>query len=72
MTGFPWYLLAHSQHEFLPIIQITDLGGGFAVSLLVAAVNAFVFDIVWQFPRCGNGSASPRSNRTVTMQAGTC
>src|SRR5205807_28892 len=41
MTGFPWYLLAHTQHDVLPMIQITDLGGVFLVSFLVAAVNAF-------------------------------
>jgi len=49
MTGFPWYFLAHSQHEFLSIIQVTDLGGGYAVSLLVAAVNALLFDVLYQF-----------------------
>ena len=32
MTGFAWYLLAHTQHEVLPMIQITDLGGVFLVS----------------------------------------
>jgi apolipoprotein N-acyltransferase len=49
LTGFPWYFLAHSQHEFLTIIQVTDLGGTFAVSLLVVAVNALVFDVLYQF-----------------------
>src|SRR5262245_62109082 len=24
-TGFPWYYLAHSQHEMLPLIQISDI-----------------------------------------------
>jgi apolipoprotein N-acyltransferase len=51
LTGFPWYYLAHSQHEFLTIIQIADLGGAFAVSLLVAAVNALAFDVVYQVPQ---------------------
>jgi apolipoprotein N-acyltransferase len=50
MTGFAWYLLGHTQHEFLAIIQVTDLGGAFAVSLLVAVVNALVFDLLYQFP----------------------
>ena len=49
LSGFPWYLLAHSQHDFLPMIQITDLGGVFLVSAVVAAVNAFVFDFAYQF-----------------------
>lgn len=44
LTGFPWYFLSHSQHDFLAIIQIADLGGAYAVTFLVAAVNAVVFD----------------------------
>lgn len=49
LTGFPWYLLAHTQHNWLTMIQITDLGGVFLVSLLVAAVNAIAFDVAYQF-----------------------
>jgi apolipoprotein N-acyltransferase len=43
-TGFSWYLLGHTQHEFLAVIQIADLGGAFAVSFLVAMVNVVVFE----------------------------
>jgi apolipoprotein N-acyltransferase len=50
LTGFPWYLLAHTQHDLLPMIQITDIGGVFLVTLVVAAVNAFLFDLAYQFP----------------------
>ncbi len=46
-TGFSWYLLAHTQHDFLPIIQVTDLGGTYAVTLLVAAVNAVLFEVLY-------------------------
>jgi apolipoprotein N-acyltransferase len=49
ITGFPWYFLAHTQHEVLPIIQMADLGGVFLISFLVAAVNAFLFDCASQF-----------------------
>lgn len=49
LSGFPWYLLAHTQHDYLPMIQITDLGGVFLVSLVVAAANAFLFDCIYQF-----------------------
>jgi apolipoprotein N-acyltransferase len=44
MTGFPWYFLGHSQHDFLVVVQIADLGGVYAVTALVAAVNAVVFE----------------------------
>jgi apolipoprotein N-acyltransferase len=46
-TGFSWYLLGHSQHAFLPMIQIADLTGAYGVSFLVAAVNALLFEILW-------------------------
>jgi apolipoprotein N-acyltransferase len=44
LGGFPWYFLAHTQHDFLPVIQITDLGGAYAVTFLVAAANALIFE----------------------------
>jgi apolipoprotein N-acyltransferase len=49
-TGFPWYFLSHSQHAFLPVIQISDLAGAYAVTFLVAAANACVFELLchWQ------------------------
>ncbi|MBI2807394.1 MAG: apolipoprotein N-acyltransferase [Planctomycetes bacterium] len=50
LTGFAWYYLAHTQHDFLSMIQITDLGGIYLVTWIVAAVNALVFDSAYQFP----------------------
>jgi apolipoprotein N-acyltransferase len=49
-TGFSWYLLAHTQHDTLQVIQIADLGGAFAVSFLVAAVNVVVFEALTKLP----------------------
>ncbi len=46
-TGFGWYLLGHTQHDFLAVIQVTDLAGVYAVSLLVAAVNATLFEALY-------------------------
>jgi apolipoprotein N-acyltransferase len=50
MTGFPWYLLAHTQHDFLPLIQISDVTGAYGVSFLVAAVNALLFEVLFARP----------------------
>src|SRR5207302_7226423 len=49
-TGFSWYLLGHTQHDFLPVIQVTDLGGVYAVTVLVAAVNALLFEVLYARP----------------------
>ena len=42
MGGFPWGLLGYSQHTALPVIQIAEVGGVYAVSLLLVAVNASI------------------------------
>ena len=39
-SGFPWLQLGHSQHAFLPIIQIADLAGVYGVSFLLAMGGA--------------------------------
>src|SRR5947209_11043369 len=47
LTGFPWYYLGHSQHDFLAVIQISDLGGAYAVTFIVAAVNGCLFEFLY-------------------------
>src|SRR5262245_24550180 len=49
--GFPWGLLGYSQYLRLPVIQIAELGGVYAVSLLIVAVNAAItgcFVLAWR------------------------
>ena len=41
LTGFPWYFLAHTQHDFLPIIQMSDVTGAYGVSFLVAGSTPY-------------------------------
>lgn len=41
-TGLPWELLGHTQFRILPVIQIADLGGAYAVSFLMAFVSVSV------------------------------
>ncbi len=50
LTGFAWYYLGHTQHTMLSLIQIADIGGVYLISFLVAAVNAWLFDLLYQFP----------------------
>ena len=40
MGGFPWGNLGYSQYRQLAVIQIAELGGAYAVSFVVVAVNA--------------------------------
>lgn len=46
LSGFPWYELAHSQYRYLPVIQISDLGGALGVSVLVAVANAWLAELL--------------------------
>jgi apolipoprotein N-acyltransferase len=63
MGGFPWYFLGHSQHAFLPLIQVSDLAGAYAVTFLVAAVNGLVFDLLatqpWFQAQCAQTADAP-------------
>ncbi|MHB1425237.1 MAG: apolipoprotein N-acyltransferase [Gemmataceae bacterium] len=61
LGGFSWYMLAHSQHTFLPLIQIADLTGAYGVSFLIAAVNALLFEILWSRPAIRVWMAGPNA-----------
>ncbi len=50
-SGFPWYFLGYSQHRFLAVIQIADLGGVYAVTFVVAALNALLAEFLADEPR---------------------
>lgn len=51
LSGFPWYFLGHTQHDFLTVIQVADLTGAYGVSFVVAAVNVIVFEWLCAVPR---------------------
>ncbi|HET6488231.1 MAG TPA: apolipoprotein N-acyltransferase [Syntrophales bacterium] len=41
-TGFPWENLSHSQYLHLPLIQVSDITGGYGISFLIVLVNAAI------------------------------
>lgn len=51
MGGFPWGSLGYSQHRQLALIQVAELGGVYAVSFLLIAVNAALAAAVTLAPR---------------------
>jgi len=51
MGGFPWGLLGYSQHTTLVVIQIAEVGGVYAVSMLIVAVNAAIAGLCVLGPR---------------------
>ena len=46
ITGFGWYLIGHSQHDFTTLVQVSDLFGAYGVSFLVVLANAALADCV--------------------------
>lgn len=46
LSGFGWLLLAHPISHWTWTIQIADLGGVYAVSFLVATINALVVELL--------------------------
>jgi apolipoprotein N-acyltransferase len=51
MGGFPWGDLGYSQYRQLAVIQVAELGGVYAVSFVVIAVNAALASAVVLVPR---------------------
>ncbi len=67
MGGFPWGLLGYSQHAQLPVIQIAELGGVYAVSFLIVAGNAALAGVL----ALGSRRAWPGAVVTLILLAGT-
>jgi len=44
ITGFPWENLGHSQHNWLRLIQISDMFGVYGLSAIIIAVNSALFE----------------------------
>ena len=46
LTGFPWYYLAHTQHEVIPLLQTADIAGTQLLTFIVALSNGWVADLL--------------------------
>jgi apolipoprotein N-acyltransferase len=66
LTGFPWYFLGHTQHDFPALTQIADIGGAYTVTFLVAGVNALIFEMLWK--RLTKSNLSQLSGRSLLWQ----
>lgn len=58
--AFPWGLLAHSQYQYQPIIQIAALAGVYGLSFLIVMVNAALAALI--YPRLRSTPKSRRSS----------
>lgn len=62
ITGFSWRLLAHSQYANLPLIQICDIFGAMAVTIVIAAVNGLIAQIIIDWRKGKMGAALSSAN----------
>jgi apolipoprotein N-acyltransferase len=72
LGGFPWGTLGYSQHLRLPVIQIAELGGVHAVSLVLVAANAALagaFVLSWRRALTGLGLAGALVGATLGFGA---
>jgi apolipoprotein N-acyltransferase len=73
-SGFSWYQIGHTQHDFLPLIQVSDLAGAYAVSFLVVMGNALVFEALdgrrWFRRLYGAGDVAARWGRPAILLQG--
>ena len=44
--AFPWALLAHSQYQITPVIQVSSVTGAYGVSFLIVLVNSALFALL--------------------------
>ena len=68
LSGFPWGLLGYSQYLRLPIVQVAELGGVYAVSFVVVTVNAALAAFV-MLPRCRGLAALAIAGILVALSA---
>lgn len=77
MTGFPWLFLSHSLYDQLPLIQVSDLAGAYAVSFVAAWVNGVLVEAAlrrWPAPGRRYGVRQLWAGAAVGagLLAGTC
>ena len=46
LSGFPWFFTGHTQYQYLPIIQVSDITGVYGVSFIIIMVNAGIADLI--------------------------
>jgi len=72
LAGFPWGSLGYSQYRQLAVIQIAELGGVYAVSFVLVAVNAALAGFVALRRRtatAGLGAAAVLTGATLAFGA---
>ncbi len=57
--AFPWGVLGYSQHDFLPLMQLTKITGILGISLLIIMVNLSISEIIRKYIFTGVDKKTP-------------
>lgn len=71
LTGFPWSLLGHSQFSQLPLIQVSDLFGAYAVSFLLVACNVTLYLLIFEFRSFSSAMRKAEAAMVVVLLSAT-
>ncbi len=63
LSGFPWFFIGHTQYQFLPIIQVSDITGVYGVSFIIVMVNAGIVDLILSVATLGGATNSSSLHR---------
>ncbi len=67
--ALPWGLLAHTQYQMPPVIQIASLTGVWGVSFLIVTVNAAIAALCLSFPKFRKDQNLPVPENTRVLPA---
>ena len=59
LSGFPWFFIGHTQYQYLPIIQVSDITGVYGISFIIVMVNAGIADLIFPIVTCRDTINSP-------------
>ena len=59
LSGFPWFFIGHTQYQYLPVIQVSDITGVYGVSFIIIMVNAGIADLIFPIVACRDTINSP-------------
>lgn len=58
LSGFPWFLIGHTQYRYLPVVQISDVAGVYGTTFVIVLVNACIVDLLVYVFSCKDKSLS--------------
>lgn len=70
LSGFPWYYLAHTHYRQVWLIQVADIAGTTAISLLMIAVNVLIAE--WFFGGQPGWQTAPKGWKRGVVFCGLC